>query len=187
MAVNVSLMRAYLDGLVAVTAAGDTSVTLPTNASGALSADFFEVGAITPDGISESTSQDRTSVFIWQGNTLARQIPGEYSKTFTFAAAETNLITLGVQFAGSTITQTAEGVSVAEKAPTTDVRSWVLHGIDGTRKQRVVIPNGEVTERGDVVWSAGDITVYEWTVSCYPDLSGNILYRYYQDSSLASV
>lgn len=186
MAVDIDLIRAYTNGLVAVTAAGDTSITLPTNASASLSADFSEVGAISEDGIAEATSQDRTDIFIWQNNTLARRIPGQFVKTWTFAAAETNLVTLGVQFAGSTITQTAEGATVAEVAPQTDIRSWVLHGIDGTRAQRIVVPSGEVTERGDVVWSAAGITVYEWTLSGYVDTNGIVAYRYYLDDDLAT-
>lgn len=186
MAVNVDLIRAYTDGLVAVTAFGDTSITLPTNGTAALSADFFEIGSVSEDGITESTSQDRTDVFIWQGATLARRIPGQFEKTFQFSAAETTLLVLGVNYPGSTITQTAEGASVAEKPPVTDVRSWVLHGVDGTRKQRVVIPKGEVTERGDVVWSSGEITVYDWTISCYTDSSGVVAYRYYVDSTMSA-
>lgn len=186
MAVDVSLMRAYTDGLVATHDAGATGVVLPTNASSALSADFTEVGAITSDGITETTSQDRKDVYIWQDNTLARRIPGQYAKTFKFAAAETNLMTLGVQFASSTVAQTATGVTVTEKAPGTDERAWVLHGIDGSRLLRIVVPIGEVTERGDVVWSAENVTVYEWTLSCYVDTNGVVAYRYYLDSDLAS-
>jgi len=186
MAVNVDLIRAYTDGLVAVTAFGDTSITLPVNGTSALSADFFECGAISEDGITESSSQDRTDIFIWQGATLARRIPGQFTKTYTFAAAEQSLITLGVQFPGSTITQTAEGATVAEKPPVTDIRSWVLHGVDGVKKQRIVVPRGEVTERGDVVWSSGDITVYSWTLSCYVDGAGVVAYRYYVDATLAA-
>lgn len=185
MALDVSLIRAYTDGLVAVTAAGDTSVTLPTNASSGLSADFLDVGTITSDGITEATSQDRTDIFAWQGNSLIRRIPGQFVKTFTFAAAETKLLTLGIQFPGSTITQTSEGAYVAEKPPGSDLRSWVLHGIDGTRAQRVVVPQGEVTERGDVVWSAEDITVYQWTLSAYLDSNAVIAHRYYIDAGMA--
>lgn len=184
MAVDTSLIRAYTNGLVAVTASGDTSIIAPTDASSALSGDFFEVGAVTEDGITESTSQDRNDIFIWQGNALARSIPGQYTKTFQFAAAETNLITLGVHYSGSTITQTAEGVTIQEKPYASDLRAWVFHGVDGVRKQRVYIPSGEVTERGDVVWASTDITVYEWTVTCYVDSSGNVAYRYILDDSL---
>jgi hypothetical protein len=183
MAVDITLIRAYTNGAV-YTTTGSTA-TAPTDASTALHANFHEVGAISEDGISESTSQDRTDVFIWQNNTLARRIPGQTTKTWTLAASETNLITLGVQFAGSTITQTSEGVSIAEKAPGTDIRQWVLHGIDGTDLQRIYIPLGEVTERGDVVWSAGGITVYEWTLSAYADTSNNFAYRYIASDALA--
>lgn len=186
MAVNTALLRAYTNGAVSTTDFGVTGATLPTNGTAALNAAFKEVGALSSDGVSESTSQDRTDVFIWQGNTLARRIPGEFTKTWTFAAAETSLHVLGVNFPGSTITQTAEGVSVAEKPPVTDVRAWVLHGIDGAKAQRIVVPQGEVTERGDVVWSSGDVTVYEWTLSAYTDSSGVVAYRYYVDSLLAT-
>jgi hypothetical protein len=184
MAVNVDLIRAYTDGLVATTAYGDTSVTLPTNGTGSLSADFFEVGSISDNGITEATSQDRTDIFIWQGAALARRIPGKYTKTFKFAAAEQTLLNLGIQFPGSAVTQTAEGATVAEAPPSTDIRAWVLHGIDGARKQRIVVPQGEVTERGDVVWSSGDITVYDWTLSAYTS-GGIACYRYYVDTTLA--
>jgi len=186
MAVDVNLIRAYTNGLVAVTDFGVTGATAPTNASSPLNASFKEIGAVSEDGITEATSQDRTDVYIWQGATLARRIAGQYAKTITVAAAETNMTTLGVNYPGSTITQTAEGVSIAEKPPVTDIRQWVVHGVDGTRALRLYIPRGEVTERGDVVWSAGDITIYEWQVSCYVDVSGNVMYRYYLDESLAT-
>lgn len=185
MAVDIQLIRAYRNGLVAVTERGATGVTLPTDASTELGADFHHVGAITTEGISESTNQDRQDIFIWQNNTLARTLPGNYTKQFSFAAAETNLITVGIQFPGSTITQTEEGLTVAEVAPDTDIRSWVLHGIDGTRALRIVIPLGEVVERGDVAWSAGNITVYQWTLRAYVDSSGIVAYRYYLDEALA--
>lgn len=187
MAVNIDLIRAYTDGLVATTTPGDTTVVAPTNATTTLGPDFIEVGAISSDGLTEATSQDRTDIFIWQGSALVRRIPGQYTKTFTFAAAETSLFNLGLQYPGSTVTATTEGASVAEKPPTTDIRPWVLHGMDGgTRAQRVYLPKAEITERGDVVWSAENITVYEWTLSAYVDSSGVVAYRYYLDPNMAT-
>lgn len=188
MAVDTTKIRAYQNGLVAVTGYGVTNPTLPTDATTALNASVYkEVGALTDDGITDSTSQDTNDHFMWQGNALAASLPGEYTKTFQFAAMETNLITLGVQYSGSTITQTAYGVSIAEKVPARDVRTWVLHGIsDSGKLQRVVIPLGQVSERGDVVWSSNEVTVYEWTVKCFIDPSGNVAYRYLVDASLAA-
>lgn len=188
MAVDIDLIRAYTDGLVAThDPAVPGTITAPTNASTALAAGFLQVGAISSDGLTEATSQDRTDIFIWQGNALVRRIPGQYSKTFTFAAAETSLFNLGLQYPGSTITRTAEGATVAEKPPATDVRAWVLHGMDGaTRAQRVYLPKGEITERGDVVWSSENITVYEWTLSAYVDGTGVVAYRYYLDDDMST-
>lgn len=185
MAVDIDLIRAYTDGGVYATDAGVTA-TAPTDASTPLHANFKALGAISEDGITEATAQDVTDVFIWQGAALARRIKGQYTKTFTFAAAELNLVTAGISWSGSTVTQTAEGLSVAEKPPGADIRQWVLHGIDGTRAQRIYIPRGEVTSRGDEVWSSGSITVREYELSCYLDESGNVAYRYILDDALAT-
>jgi hypothetical protein len=185
MAVTSALIRAYTNGSVSTVGYGVTGAPLPTNGTASLNVAFSEIGALSDAGVTESTSQDRTDIFIWQGNALVRKIPGEYTKEWKIAAAETSLLTLGINFPGSTITQTTEGASVVERPPTTDVRAWVLHGIDGTKAQRVVVPFGEITERGDVVWSAEDITVYEWTLSGYVD-NGVVALRYYVDSLLAT-
>ncbi|MEU7771224.1 hypothetical protein AB0C44_07850 [Micromonospora taraxaci] len=187
MAVDIDLIRAYTDGAV-YTHDPDTpgTITAPTNATTALAAGFLAIGAIGEDGLEEATNQDRTDVFIWQGNALVRRIPGQFTKEFTFAAAETSLLTLGIQYAGSVITQTAEGAKVEEKPPATDIRAWVLHGLDGAdRAQRVYLPKAEVTNRGNVIWSSGGITVYEWTLSAYLDTSGTVAYRYYLDEDMA--
>ncbi|GAA0494757.1 hypothetical protein Ade02nite_19770 [Paractinoplanes deccanensis] len=188
MAVDTSKIRAYTNGLVAVSGYGVSNPVLPTDPTTSLNpAVFSDVGAITSDGITEATSQEYNNIFMWQGNALAAALPGEYTKTFQVAAMETSLVTLGVQLPGSTITQTAYGVSIAEKPPTVDKRAWVLHGIsDAGKAQRVVVPLGQVTERGEVVWSSTDVTVYAWTITAFLDASGNIAYRYILDSALAA-
>ena len=185
MAVDVDLIRAYTDGAVYTHATGAT-ITLPTTAGEALDVDFVEVGAVSEDGITEALSQNVTDYFIWQKGALGKRIRNQSVKTFQFAAAETSLFNLGLQYAGSTIASTAEGASVSEAPPTTDVRAWVLHGIDGGREVRVVLPRAEITERGDVVWSGAGPTVYEWTLSAYVDDSGFWAYRYYVDGDMAT-
>jgi hypothetical protein len=186
MAVDIDLIRAYTDGYVCTHDVG-AAITAPTNASSALDVDFKQVGAVSSDGLTEQTSQGNTDIFIWQNNALVRRIKGEFTKTFQFAAAETSLFTLGLQFAGSTVTSTTEGAAVIEKPPATDIRAWVLHGMDGaTRAQRIYLPKAEIAERGDVVWSSQGITVYEWTLTAYVDDTGAVAYRYYIDPDMAT-
>lgn len=185
MAVDVNNIRAYEDGMVCTHTPGAT-ITLPTTASEALDVDFFEVGAVGPAGITETTSQTINNYYIWQRGALGRQTRTESTKTFTFAAAETTIDNLRLQYAGSTVTSTSEGAAVEEKPPTADRRSWVLHGIDGGRAQRVVLPIAEIGQRGDVVWSGEGPTVYEWTLNAYVDDTGNWVYRYYLDEAMAT-
>lgn len=185
MAVDTNLIRAYEDGLVCTHSPGAT-ITLPTTAGAALDVDFIEVGAVGPDGITEATGQNINNFYIWQRGALGRTTRTESVKTFTFAAAETSLFNLGLQYAGSTVTSTSEGAAVEEKPPTSDRRAWILHGIDGSREQRVVLPIAEIGERGDVVWSGEGPTIYEWTLNAFIDSSGNWAYRYYVDEDMAT-
>lgn len=184
MAVDITKMRAYTDGAVYTHDVG-AAPAAPTNAGSALNVLFKEIGAISDEGLSQSFAQDRTDVFIWQKNALARRIPGQTTLTYTFAATETSLLTLGVYYAGSTITRTVEGASVAVKAPGTDIRGWVLHGMDGARAVRVYVPLGEVTGRGDVVYNSAGITAREFTLTAYVDGNGNFAYEYHIDPSMA--
>ena len=184
MAIDTTKIRAFQNGLVAVSAFGVTP-TLPTDATTTLSAQFFDCGAVTDNGITDSTKQDSNDIYAWQGNVLVASLLGQYTKTFKVAFQETNGRTLALQYPGSTLTQTGTGVTIAEKPPVKDIRAWVLHGIsDSGKLQRIVIPQGQVSDRGDIVWSSKDITVYEYTIKCFIDGFGNVAYRYFYDSTL---
>lgn len=186
MALDATLVRAYQNGEVSVGGYGATP-SLPADATTTLSSlDFTGTGLLTDNGIAESTSQDYKDVFAWQGNALVASLPGQYIQTFKFAAMQQSVVNLGLMYPGSTIAQTAYGASVIQKAAVRDPRTWVIHGIDGVRLQRIVVPSGQISERGDIVWSSQDVTVYEWTVKCFPDaLNLAYAYRYYVDSSMA--
>ena len=56
--------------------------------------------------------------------------------------------------------------------------SWVLHIVDGDNLRRIVIPDGQVTERQDVTYVNGDAIQYGVTITCYPDASGIKAYIY---------
>lgn len=185
MAVDITKIRAYVNGLVAVSGYGVVNPTLPTDATTALnSAIYKELGALSDEGISESSEQDFEDVYMWQGNQLAASLPGQYAKSFSVSCLEQNAQTLGIFFGGSTLTQQAWGVSIAEKAPGRDIRTWVLHGIDGARLYRIVVPLGQVTEKGETVWSSTEPTQTSFVIKAFPDASNNYSYRYIYDSTL---
>jgi hypothetical protein len=185
MAVDITKIRAYVNGLVAVSAYGVVNPTLPTDATTALNGTVYkELGALSDDGIVESTDQDFNDVFMWQGNALAASLPGQYTKSFKVVCLEQNSQTLGIFFGGSTLTQTGNGVTIAEKAPGRDIRTWILHGIDGGRLYRIVIPLGQVVDKGDVTWSSTEVSTVEFGIKAFPDANNNYSYRYIYDSTL---
>lgn len=185
MAVDTTKIRAYVNGLVAVSGYSVTNPTLPTDASTALNSSIYkEVGALSDDGVVSSSSQDFTAIYMWQGNQQAAALPGKYQRTFKFTCLEQNSQTLNIQFGGSTLTQQSWGVSIAEKAGGRDVRTWVLHGIDGTRLYRLVVPLGQITNKGDVTWSSSGVGSMEIEVTAFPDASSNYGYHYIYDSTL---
>ena len=68
-----------------------------------------------------------------------------------------------------------------------DPRQWVLDVIDGTRHIRMYVGNGEITERGDVSYSNGELVGYPITISFYPDESGNLLVKMSDDDAWAPI
>lgn len=185
MALTTTNIRAYQNGLVSVTGFGVTGTPLPTDATSTPNAAFKDLGTLGDNGIVDTTNQDSTDFYSWQGNTLVATLLGKYSKIFKLTCWETNGQTLGLSYAGSTLTQQAWGVSIAEKPIVKDIRSWVIHGIsDAGKLQRIVIPQGQITDRGDVSWTSTDLTAYEYTIKCFVDASGNVAYRYLYDASL---
>ena len=43
---------------------------------------------------------------------------------------------------------------------------------------RIVIPNGKISEVGDITYSSSDLTAYDVTVTAFPDTNSNTHYEY---------
>src|SRR6185369_7506919 len=61
---------------------------------------------------------------------------------------------------------------------------WDFEILDGIRKGRVVLPDGQVTERGEVSYVDEDAVSYPVTVSAYPDATGVKAYIYWDDGKI---
>lgn len=140
---------------------------LPVSADDALNVAFKEVGYITEPGVTQSEGQSQTKIKAWQNADVVRIIQTEHSLTYKFAMQETNPNSLGL-FYGSDY---ASG-QVSIKAGAADHHAIVIEIYDGSYHIRIAIADGQITERGEIVYVNGSEVAYPVTLECFPDAAG---------------
>lgn len=166
MATTADNVRVGVTGAVYTAPAG---TTLPTDATAVPAAEFDEVGFVTEDGITLSISEDITDLKAWQNGTVVRKLQTSHDVTVGLSMMETSDVTLETYF-GST-----SGEITADQLPH---RAWIIDVVDGDDVIRWVIPDGQVTERGDISIVNADSINYPITISCFPDETEVKVYRY---------
>lgn len=146
---------------------------IPTDTTTALNVAFVELGYVTEDGITQSMDTETTDIRAWQNGDTVRSLRTAHTVTYQFSLLETSTAVLQAFYGNAT----ASSVNVTGASSPARGR-WVVQVVDGTNNIRIVIPDGEVTEWGDVVYANSEPIVYQMTVTCYPDVSGNKAYKY---------
>lgn len=155
---------------------------LPATANVALNAAFAGLGYIDESGVVQSISADTKDIVAWGGDTV-RVIQTSHGVTFKLTMIETNVAATKEYYGQANVTDTAGALAITVNSSVLTNREYVLEVKDGTRKGRVVIPDGQVTERGDVTYVHSDAIKYEVTITAYPDASGNKAYIYWDTAA----
>lgn len=154
---------------------------LPTNLTDNMSTvpAWKAVGLLSEDGASESRDEDSTDYYAWGGK-LIRTQRSRHKRSISVTCLEDNLVVFGLTNPGSTVA-TAGGVNTRTvKIPKSDKASFVLELVDGDITRRRHIPQGEVTEVGEVSLSESDLQAFELTITIYPD-SNDVLFVDYDN------
>lgn len=159
---------------------------LPTTYDGELDAAFKVLGYISDDGITESTDEDTTDVNDMNGSQVLSD-QSSYAKTFNLKLIETKAGTLKVYFGSQTVTDADGMITVQETAGARTAECYVFDLVlSGRRRERIVVPNGKVTEVGDITYSSGEVLGYEVTITAFPDAAGKNTYRYIQSDETSA-
>lgn len=169
MALDSGNVRVGVTGVVYVAPLG---TALPGSVSASPNAAFKDVGYISDGGITQSVSVDTTDIVAWQNATTVRTLQTGHTVTYALEFLEVNWLTLDTYFGNF-----SGGVSELT-SDTTLRKSWIIHVDDGTDDMRVVIPEGQITERGDTVFVSGDAVKLPITITAYPDDTGVKAYIY---------
>jgi hypothetical protein len=157
-----------------------TGTALPSDPSASLNVAFDEVGYVAEDGITQSTDDETTEIKAWQNGDIVRRVQNDHSFRLAFTMLETNETTLA-QYYGNY----AAGV-VEVRSGALPRQAWVFHVIDGDAKLRIVCPDAQVVERGEIVYRNDEAIGYMVTLECYPDTDGVKAYIYLDTSSVSA-
>lgn len=178
-ATNVTAAKPATGGSLSVAA---TTATLPTTTSATLTG-FTNLGYISEDGLTNELTRDSEEIKAWGGDTVLSPQTG-FTDTFSCTLIETlNVNVLKEVFGASNVSGTLSGgIAVDVNSEELVERAWVFDMImRGGVAKRVVIPNGRITELGEVSYTDSDAAGYEITITAFPDSSGNTHYEYIKE------
>ena len=158
----------------------------PTDVTTAWSGTWKDVGVLHDEtGMIESSSETTNDYYAW-GGILVRTTRSKEKRTIKFAMLEDTAVVFGLVNPGS-VTWTSGGTTVRTvKVRNTDKRAFGIETTDGSTVRRRVIPSGEVIEVADISHGEDKMTMYEVTVSVYPDAHGVLWYDLSNDDQVES-
>lgn len=181
MALDATKARVGITGAIYKAPLGSTA---PTDATTALAAAYLDLGYISEDGIEESWDDSVQRFVAWQNATVIRSAVTDSVGTLTFQMLETKKTTLEAFYRGSTVTTPSAGNYRIQVKPIVAAPSaWVFDIVDGSKLIRKYIGNGEITERGSIMYANSEMVMYPVTLTFYPDANGNLMEQYSNDAA----
>jgi hypothetical protein len=170
---------------------GALSAAAPTTAQGALPG-FTAAGYIGDSGVVETNERSTDKIRAWGGDTV-KVVQTEHNVSYQFTFLETlNADVLKAVYGDDNVTTTAATAStgtlheVSINGATLPHKSYVFEVKDGDAKIRIYIPDGQITEVGDVAYSDGEVVGYEVTVEAFGDDLGNKAYKFLDNGKFSA-
>lgn len=153
---------------------------LPTDATTNLNEAFKSLGYCSDEGVTNANTSDTNDIKAWGGDTVYTT-ETDKKDTFKFTLIEAlNIDVLKSVFGEDNVTgDLTSGLSIKANSKELEPCSWIIDIVlRGNTLKRMVIPNGKISEVGEVKYTEGDPIGYEVTITALPDEEGNTHYEY---------
>lgn len=162
---------------------GTTLPTLSsiTKASVTLDPAFVGNEYVSEDGLTLSPSMSTSDIKDWSG-AVVRKLLESFDGTLSWTMISTDENALEIAFGSDNVSTSAATsthgaqIRAALGAHLPDEQSWVFLMKDGDARIVIVVPDGQITEVGEVTFKNNEAIGWNVTLSCYPDNSGNSIY-----------
>lgn len=170
---------------------GLLGAVLPTDSSTALDPSFVGVGYISEDGLSKTVDRSTSKIKAWGGD-VVRVTQEEFAVTYEYSMIEALSETANKEVYGEanvavTAATVTSGTQLVVKinSSTLPHKGRVFEIKDGPARIRIVAPDSQIVEVGDISYADGDVIAYPATVEAFPDAAGNQAYEYIDDGVFA--
>lgn len=183
-ALNVTAGKPNTSGAVFTAPAGST---LPTSASAALDNAFKDMGFVSEDGVTKSTSISTTTIKEWGGApvlvTQDEKIISVKLKLIEYKRKDVHSFVHG----SANITESSGAITIKNNADDPGEQAIVIDMVlRGNIPYRMVIPRGKITSIGDIVYKTNEAIGYDIEITTMLDDSGNSVYEYIAAAAASS-
>ena len=162
---------------------------LPTGLDSDIDPAFEDSGYISEDGLTLTPERSTEQVRDWSGS-VVRELLTEFAAKLAWAHLETNEQSLKNYLGDDNVTvvdaTSTEGKRITALLRSTEMprKPWLFKIKDGDSRVLIVVPDGQVSETGEVSFVKSGAITWPVTLATYPDQSGVNVYIYLDDGQI---